>query len=49
MIWTRIAVFISYGDNDYTTGTSEIIIVIVIEWKSEKAKLETNTKILPEN
>ena len=23
-IWTRIAVFISYGDNDYTTGTSII-------------------------
>ena len=22
-IWTRIAVFISYGDNDYTTGTSK--------------------------
>ena len=21
-IWTRIAVFISYGDNDYATGTS---------------------------
>ena len=21
-IWTRIAVFISYGDNDYTTDTS---------------------------
>ena len=21
-IWTRIAVLISYGDNDYTTGTS---------------------------
>ena len=21
-IWTRITVFISYGDNDYTTGTS---------------------------
>ena len=21
-IWTRIAMFISYGDNDYTTGTS---------------------------
>ena len=21
-IWTRIAVFISYGDNDNTTGTS---------------------------
>ena len=24
-IWTRIAVFISYGDNDYTTGTSNYI------------------------
>ena len=23
-IWTRIAVFISYGDNDYTTGIVEI-------------------------
>ena len=23
-IWTRIAAFISYGDNDYTTGTSMI-------------------------
>ena len=23
-IWTRIAVFISYGDDDYTTGTSYI-------------------------
>ena len=22
-IWTRIAVFISYGDNDYTAGTSK--------------------------
>ena len=22
-IWTRIAAFISYGDNDYTTGTSK--------------------------
>ena len=21
-IWTRVAVSISYGDNDYTTGTS---------------------------
>ena len=24
-IWTRIAVFISYGDNDYTTGTSKAV------------------------
>ena len=28
-IWTRIAVFISYGDNDYTTGTSISSIVVV--------------------
>ena len=24
-IWTRVAVSISYDDNDYTTGTSETI------------------------
>ena len=24
-IWTRIAVFISYGDNDYTTGNKEVL------------------------
>ena len=24
-IWTRVAVFISYDDNHYTTGTSKII------------------------
>ena len=23
-IWTRVAVFISYDDNDYTTGISDI-------------------------
>ena len=23
-IWTRVAVSISYDDNDYTTGTSEV-------------------------
>ena len=23
-IWTRVAVSISYDDNDYTTGTSDI-------------------------
>ena len=23
-IWTQIAVFIYYGDNDYTTGTSKV-------------------------
>ena len=27
-IWTRVAVFISYDDNHYTTGTSKIQEVI---------------------
>ena len=26
-IWTRVAVFISYDDNDYTTGTEIIFFV----------------------
>ena len=26
-IWTRIAVFISYGDNDYTTGTEGVLYI----------------------
>ena len=30
-IWTRIAVFISYGDNDYITGTSNIMISNMID------------------
>ena len=35
-IWTRIAVFISYGDNDYTTGTaiSTYMLVIIKIYKS---------------
>ena len=28
-IWTRIAVLISYGDNDYTTGTSKNWIYVL--------------------
>ena len=28
-IWTRIAAFISYGDNDYTTGTSDIEVGVL--------------------
>ena len=27
--WTRIAVFISYGDNDYTTGTSTMMMMMI--------------------
>ena len=29
-IWTRVAVSISYDDNDYTTGTSIIYVVIYV-------------------
>ena len=28
-IWTRVAVFISYDDNNYTTGTSTFITIII--------------------
>ena len=36
-IWTRIAVFISYGDNDYTTGTSKLIFKMVLgRWDNVK-------------
>ena len=33
-IWTRIAVFISYGDNDYTTGTSKknFMWCMIVAW-----------------
>ena len=26
-IWTRVAVSISYDDNDYTTGTSNLLVI----------------------
>ena len=29
-IWTRVAVFISYDDNDYTTGTSKMKVEVII-------------------
>ena len=32
-IWTRVAVFISYDDNNYTTGTSTVFFIIVA-WSS---------------
>ena len=33
-IWTRVAVFISYDDNDYTTGTSDFMTEMkrLISW-----------------
>ena len=29
-IWTRVAVYISYDDNQYTTGTSGNIIILSV-------------------
>ena len=29
-IWTRVAVFISYDDNNYTKGTSKIVAFIEV-------------------
>ena len=29
-IWTRVAVYISYDDNHYTTGTSYLMLLIII-------------------
>ena len=40
-IWTRIAVFISYSDNDYTTGTSKMTVIPIIV-----GALETTPKYL---
>ena len=30
-IWTRVAVFISYDDNHYTTGTMDIVMEVEME------------------
>ena len=43
-IWTRVALFISYDDNHYTTGTSKKE-VIKSEWsyfEEESAKFDTS-------
>ena len=29
-VWTRVAVFISYDDNHYTTGTSTVLLLLYI-------------------
>ena len=34
-IWTRVAVFISYDDNDYTTGTSTPMLDGNMEYSSD--------------
>ena len=45
-IWTRIAVFISYDDNDYTTGTS-IAISVDETLLPREVNLSTSLRELP--
>ena len=47
-IWTRVAVSISYDDNDYTTGTGEKIgryLNLARELKSLEHESEADTKL----
>ena len=39
-IWTRVAVFISYDDNNYTTGTSTKIVYIVVGKTSRESYVQ---------
>ena len=47
-IWTRVAVSISYADNDYTTGTSNVerVINFVKELKNKNKMKVTVIKIV---
>ena len=36
-IWTRVAVSISYDDNNYTTGTQEQVIAIEVYFTLSRA------------
>ena len=45
-IWTRIAVFISYGDNDYTTGTSMVQSQLYLSTAVSQQTLFQNPQIL---
>ena len=40
-IWTRVAVFISYDDNRYTTGTSETYMLICVSISLVSAYMQT--------
>ena len=44
-IWTRIAVFISYGDNDYTTGTSGFVVDIGSPVMTSAGKNKNNKRM----
>ena len=41
-IWTRVAVSISYDDNDYTTGTSQKAALIIRELMLRGFELDHN-------
>ena len=45
-IWTRIAVFISYGDNDYTTGTSTKRLLVITFLNTIYAEKKTTLVIV---
>ena len=44
-IWTRVAVFISYDDNNYTTGTSAIYEVGVVVETFRESKTPAGVKL----
>ena len=44
-IWTRVAVFISYDDNDYTTGTSFFNVIGAMSWKQLALKSLVTAKL----
>ena len=39
-IWTRAAVSISYDDNDYTTGTSHVVMVCYCCWNRQEESVK---------
>ena len=45
-IWTRVAVFISYDDNNYTTGTSECNDIMSISKQKEFLSITNNETML---
>ncbi len=44
-IWTRVAVSISYDDNDYTTGTLKKIMIMAETYYYYLAKMGWHVKI----
>ena len=46
-IWTRIAAFISYGDNDYTTGTCTMGLAVLSFTETKWRQLSTPVHFWP--